>query len=147
MALAERTAEVEWNGTLASGSGTLRPGGGVVEDVPVDWRSRSEEADGTTSPEELLAAAHASCYAMSLALVLADRGYKPGRLDVKAACSLDEIDGGYAIKTLELDVSAEADGLEDEDELQEIAEAADLGCPISNAIRDNVAVEIDAHLG
>jgi lipoyl-dependent peroxiredoxin len=146
-ALAERTAEVEWHGTLASGSGTLRPGGGVVKEIPVDWKSRSEEAEGTTSPEELLAAAHASCYAMSLSLVLVDRGFKPGTLDVTASCALEEIEGGYAIKTMKLHVSADAESGElDESTVQEIAEAADQGCPISNAIRNNVAIEVEASL-
>jgi lipoyl-dependent peroxiredoxin len=144
-ALAERTAEVEWHGTLASGSGTLRPGGGVVEEIPVDWKSRSEEAEGTTSPEELLAAAHAACYAMSLSLVLVDRGYKPGTLDVKASCALEEIEGGYAVKAMRLHVSADAEaGDLDEVAIREIAQAADQGCPISNAIRGNVEIEVEA---
>ena len=93
MALAERTAEVQWNGTLADGDGSVRAGSLAVTDLPLDWASRSDRADGKTSPEELLAAAHASCYAMSLTLLLARDGKRAEHLDVKAKCSLEERGG------------------------------------------------------
>src|SRR3712207_912193 len=105
MALAERTAEVQWNGTLADGDGSVRAGSMAVTDLPMDWASRSDTAHGTTSPEELLAAAHAGCYAMSLTLLLARDGKRAEHLDVKAKCSLEERGDWYRISAMDLAVT------------------------------------------
>lgn len=145
MELAERTAEVRWNGTLASGDGTLHAGSAAVTDLPIDWASSSAKAHGTSSPEELLAGAHASCYAMALSLLLTRDGTPPESLDVKASCSLEEDGDWYTIKAMELDVRGSVPDL-DADAFERAAKAADEHCPISNAVRDNVEVRVTASL-
>lgn len=145
MELAERTAEVRWNGTLASGDGTLRAGSDAVTDLPIDWASSSATAHGTSSPEELLAGAHASCYAMALSLLLTRDGTPPQSLDVRASCSLEEDGDWYTIKAMELDVRGSVPNL-GADAFERAAKAADEHCPISNAVRDNVEVRVTASL-
>jgi lipoyl-dependent peroxiredoxin len=93
MAIAERTAQTTWQGTLASGSGTIRPASGALGDLPVTWASRTTEPGGKTSPEELAAAAHSSCFAMALALRLGEHDATAERLTVTATVTLDEVDG------------------------------------------------------
>jgi len=145
MALAERTAEVVWNGTLARGDGTMRAGSGSVTDLPIHWASRSDRADGTSSPEELLAAADASCYAMALALQLTRDGAPPESIDVKAKCSLEEEGEWYRISTIDLEVRAQVPDM-DPDAFQRSAAEADKQCPISKALRGDVEVRLSASL-
>lgn len=145
MPLAQRTAQVVWEGTLASGSGDVTMDSGAIEHFPLDWASRSEDAHGSTSPEELLAASHAGCYAMALTLVLADHGHKAERLEVTATTTLEQLDVGYRIATSKLEVGGSVPGLA-ADEFARIAEEADQGCPVSNALRANVAIEVEARL-
>jgi osmotically inducible protein OsmC len=147
MALAQRDATVIWEGTLGDGSGALTTGGGAEQRLPMDWAARSEEADGSTSPEELLAAAEAGCYAMSLALGLTRNATPAERLEVHGVCELDKTDGEheYAITRLSLDVRARVPGL-DEERFQELAHRADEECPISIALRGNVDVTVNARL-
>ena len=102
MSIATRQAEIVWDGPLASGTGTLSSGSGALSQLPVTWASRTERPDGKTSPEELIAAAHASCFAMALALVLGENHTPPERLVVSGACMLDEIAGAPQITTVEL---------------------------------------------
>ncbi len=147
MALAQRDATVTWEGTIGDGSGALTTGGGAEQKLPMDWASRSEEADGTTSPEELLAAAEAGCYAMSLALGLTRNGTPAEHLEVHGVCELDKAGGEheYVISKLSLDVKARVPELDDE-RFQEIAHRADEECPISLALRGNVDVTVTATL-
>jgi osmotically inducible protein OsmC len=145
MALAERTADMHWNGTLASGDGTLTAGSEAVTDLPIGWASRSDRADGKSSPEELLAAAHASCYAMALSLLLTREGTPPDSIDVKAKCSLEESGDWYTVKALDLEVGGAVPGL-DAGGFEKAALEADRHCPISNAVRDNVEVRVSATL-
>ena len=145
MALAERTAEMRWNGTLAKGDGALKAGSGAVDDLPIGWASRSANADGKSSPEELLAGAHASCYAMALSLLLTRDGTPPDSIDVKAKRSLEESGDWYTVKALDLEVSGTVPDL-DSDAFEKAAVEADRHCPISNAVRDNVEVRISATL-
>jgi osmotically inducible protein OsmC len=140
MSIALRTAEVVWDGTLAGGSGVLSSASGAFE-LPVTWAARTEQPDGKTSPEELIAAAHASCFSMALALVLGENQTPPERLAVTAACTLDEVDGAPRITTSELTVRARVPGLDNATLQRNIAEAADL-CPVSNALRGNVAITV-----
>ena len=112
MAIAVRQAEVVWDGTLAGGDGALSGASGALE-LLVTWASRTEQPDGKTSPEELIAAAHASCFAMALALVLGEAHTPPERLVVSAACTLDEVDGAPRITTAELAVRARVPALDD----------------------------------
>jgi len=90
MATAERRAEVVWRGDLQKGSGTFDlVSSGAAHDMPVTWASRTERPDGKTSPEELIAAAHASCYAMAFSNVLAEMGNEPEELNISAVCTFD----------------------------------------------------------
>ena len=145
MALAERTADIKWNGTLADGSGQVRGGGGALADIPVDWASRSERAHGTTSPEELLAASHASCYAMSLTLLLARDGVKAEALDVQAKCALEDDRERYRVQSIDLAVRGRVPDI-DAEQFEAAAREADVHCPISIALRDNVEIRLSATL-
>lgn len=140
MAIALRNAEVVWDGTLAAGGGSLSSGSGALE-LPVTWASRTEQPDGKTSPEELIAAAHASCFAMALALVLGENHTPPERLVVTAGCTLDEVDGAPRITTVELAVRARVPELDAAGLERSVAQAADL-CPVSNALRGNVEIAV-----
>ena len=111
MTIAQRHAQVVWEGTLAGGAGTASSGSGAFE-LPVTWAARTERPDGKTSPEELIAAAHASCFAMALALVLGEDHVAPERLTVTAICTLDEVDGAPRIAASELTVLARAPSLD-----------------------------------
>jgi osmotically inducible protein OsmC len=145
MPVALREAEVVWEGALARGTGTLTSGSGALDQLAVTWASRTERPDGKTSPEELIAGAHASCFAMALALVLGENDTPPECLGVSAACTLDEVDGAPRITTVELVVRAEVPGLEPADLERIVARAAEL-CPVSNALRDNVKIELRTEL-
>jgi lipoyl-dependent peroxiredoxin len=138
MAIALRKAAVVWDGTLAGGTGALSSASGAFE-LPVTWASRTEQPHGKASPEELLAAAHASCFAMALALVLGENHAPPERLTVTAACTLDEVDGAPRITTVELAVRAQVPELDKAGLERNLASAAEL-CPVSNALRDNVDI-------
>lgn len=111
MAIAIRMAQTTWEGSLASGTGTVRMGSGAVGGLPVTWASRTEHADGKTSPEELAAAAHSACYAMALALRLGEHKAIPERLAITATVTLDESGGVPAIVSSRLDVTARVPGL------------------------------------
>lgn len=146
MALAERRAEVVWSGDLTAGSGRLSlRSSGLATEVPVTWASRTEAPDGKTSPEELLAAAHASCYAMALSATLGRAGTPPERLEVTAVASLDRADGGVRVSAVELTVRGRVPGL-DQAGFQDAARTAETRCPISNAIRNNVEIRLNAQL-
>ena len=145
MPIATRTAEIVWEGALASGSGTVSSGSGALGELPVTWASRTERPDGKTSPEELIAAAHASCFAMALALVLGENHTPPERLALKATCTLDEVDSAPRITTVELTVHARVPGLEQASFEQTVERAAGL-CPVSNALRGNVEISVQSEL-
>ena len=140
MPIAVRQAEVVWDGTLAGGAGVASTGSGAFE-LPVTWAARTEQPDGKTSPEELIAAAHASCFAMALALVLGENHTPPERLAVTAACTLDEVDGAPRITAVELTVRARVPSLDKAGLERGVAQAADL-CPVSNALRGNVEITV-----
>ena len=112
MPMAERTATVVWQGDLARGSGLVTAASGAFAELPVTWASRTERADGKTSPEELIAAAHAACYSMGLSFALSQAGHAPERLDVAATCTLDLVDGAPTITTMHLDVVGAVPGLD-----------------------------------
>ena len=144
MATADRRADVVWKGDLPSGSGTFDlVSSEAVRDLPVTWASRTERPDGKTSPEELIAAAHASCYAMAFSGVLAEMGNEPEELNISAVCTFD-VDQ-VKITTVVLDVRGRVPGL-DAEGFQSAAEQAEQGCPVSNALRGNVDVQINATL-
>ena len=146
MAKAERRAEVEWQGSLIQGSGKIvGVGSGAIGNLPVTWASRTERSDGKTSPEELLAAAHAACFAMAFSNGLAQAGTTAERLHVNATCTFEQVEGGFKVSTMVLDVSGRVPGL-DQASFEKAAQAAGQGCPISNALRNNVAISVNAHL-
>jgi osmotically inducible protein OsmC len=146
MAMATRVATVSWQGDL-SGSGDLTlESSGVLKATPVTWASRAEAPEGRTSPEELLAAAHATCYAMAFSNHLAkEGGVTAESLEVRAECDLDPVDGGLKVTTMRLQVRGVVPGL-DEAGFAKLATEAEEKCPISNAIRGNVQIELDAAL-
>jgi osmotically inducible protein OsmC len=141
MPVARREAEVLWEGSLARGTGTLESGSSAFDELAVTWASRTERPDGKTSPEELIAGANASCFAMARALVLGDDGAPPERLAVNASCTLDEVDGAPRITSIELAVRAWVPGLDAGKFEQIVGRAADL-CPVSNALRGNVKISV-----
>ena len=145
MPIATREAEIVWEGPLASGTATVSSGSGALGALPVTWASRTERPDGKTSPEELIAAAHSSCFAMALSLVLGENHTPPERVVVSAACMLDEVDGAPKVTRSELSVRARVRGLEAADFGQQIQRASELW-PVSNALRGNVEISVRGEL-
>ena len=144
MATAERNANVVWNGNLQSGSGTFDlASSGAWSGANVSFATRTEDPNGNTSPEELIAAAHASCYAMALSNVLHEGGNDAEELRVSATCVLDM--GSLKITTETLEVHGRVPGL-DADGFQQAVEQADQVCPVTNALRGNVDVQVNATL-
>ena len=143
---ARRRAEVVWKGDLMSGSGEIvSSGSGALPSLNVNWTSRTEESGGSTSPEELIAAAHASCFSMALSHGLAQAGHAPDQLDVSAVVTFEQVEGGWKIATSELEVQGTVPGM-DEAAFREAAEQAKDGCPVSGALKGNVEMTVKARL-
>jgi osmotically inducible protein OsmC len=141
-----RRASVSWSGDLASGKGQLTADtSGAFSALPVTWASRTEQADGRTSPEELLAAAHASCFSMAFSAQLARAGSPPQSLDVTAEVTFDRVDDNWTVVSSKLTVRGHVPGL-DAARFAEIAAVAKDGCPISRALAGNVALSVEATL-
>jgi lipoyl-dependent peroxiredoxin len=144
MATAERRANVVWRGNLFQGSGTFDlVSSEAVQGLPVTWASRTERPDGRTSPEELIAAAHASCFAMAFSNTLAEQGNEPEELNISAVCTFDA--DQLKVTSSVLDVHGKVPGL-DAEGFQNAAEQAEQGCPVSNALRGNVDIQVNASL-
>jgi osmotically inducible protein OsmC len=141
---AESTANAVWEGDLAHGGGRVAPASGAFPEQEVTWASRTSRSAGKTSPEELIAAAHAACYAMAFSNTLAEGGHTPERVEVSATATF-EVEGGPRITTMDLVVRARVPGI-DEPEFQEAAGAAKDGCPVSGALKGNVEIRLDATL-
>ncbi len=140
-----RRADVTWTGDLATGSGTVSAvSSGAFSDLPVSWAARTESPD-TTSPEELVAAAHASCFAMAFSAGLGRAGTPPERLSVSAAVTFDKLDAGWKVTSSALTVRGVVPGMSEADFIA-AAEAARDGCPISVALKGNVELSVDAAL-
>jgi len=136
--MAEREASASWEGDLFEGSGTVTAlSSGLFTDAAVTWASRTETPGGRTSPEELIAGAHAACFCMALSNELSTRGNPPARLQVHAAATFE----GGKIVTMALEVDADVPGLDDAG-LQEALGAAEASCPVSNALRGNVEIKV-----
>ncbi len=143
---ATRTATVTWNGTLAEGSGTVSAGtSGLFTDLPVSWSSRTEGPEGRTSPEELLAAAHASCFSMALAGGLARAGTPPDHMHVSATVTFDKVGESWTVTSSELDVVGTVPGMTVE-AFDAAAENAKSNCPVSRAFAGNVELSVHATL-
>src|SRR5690348_16616845 len=142
----ERRAHATWEGDLREGNGSIDlTSSGTISGQPVTFASRFEQdAGGKTSPEELIAAAHATCLSMALANGLAQEGYAPTRLETDAVATLDQTDSGFRITKMHLTVRGQVDGMDDA-EFQQAAETAKEGCPVSNAL-GGVEISLDASL-
>ena len=141
----ERNAHVTWEGDLRGGSGRFDTGSGAISGQEVTYASRFEDSGGRTSPEELIAAAHATCLSMALAGGLTKAGHPPTRLETDAVATLDQAEGGFRITSMRLSVRGEVDGI-DEDAFRAAAEEAKEGCPVSNALSDSIEVTLEASL-
>ncbi|HVM17714.1 MAG TPA: OsmC family peroxiredoxin [Gaiellaceae bacterium] len=140
----ERTAQVTWSGDLMSGNGTIeRVGSGALGELPVSWPARAESQQaGKTSPEELIAAAHAACFSMALSHALAQAGTPPERLASSATVTFVP---GTGITKSVLEVEGTVPGM-DGDAFREAAETAKANCPVSKALSGNVELELRASL-
>jgi osmotically inducible protein OsmC len=141
----ERKAHATWEGDLRGGSGRFDTGSGAISGQEVTYASRFEDSGGRTSPEELIAAAHATCLSMALAGGLAKAGHPPTRIETDAVATLDQAEGGFRITSMRLSVRGEVDGI-GEDAFRAAAEDAKEGCPVSNALADSVEITLEATL-
>jgi lipoyl-dependent peroxiredoxin len=138
----ESSATTVWEGSLEEGGGEATTASGTLEAVTVTWQDRVDRTEGTTSPEELLAAAHAACYCMGLSLELGGAGHTPDRLEVTAVVTFVP---GEGVKSSRLTVKGRVDGV-DQAGFERAAAAAGEGCPISGALKGNVEISVDATL-
>ncbi|MDQ6878795.1 MAG: OsmC family peroxiredoxin [Candidatus Dormibacteraeota bacterium] len=135
-------ADAVWSGDLTTGGGRVKPASGAFAELPVTWASRAESQPGKTSPEELIAAAHAACFSMAFSNGLSKAGHKVEELNTTA-----EVDfvPGTGITSVTLTVRGRIGGIE-EAEFQQLAEAAKEGCPVSKALSGNVELKLEARL-
>ncbi len=144
--MTERTARAVWEGTLIEGHGQIvETTSKALPELPVTWASRTEAPSGRTSPEELLAAAHAACYAMALSNTLAEAGTPAERLEVAATCAFNPVGAGWKVTSMDLAVTGTVAGI-DQADFDQLARKGEQGCPISNAIRGNVEIRLTAEL-
>lgn len=147
MPVAFRKATTEWQGSATEGNGALTlVSSGAGGPFPVSLTARADPEDKTqTNPEELIAAAHSSCYAMALSNVLSQNDTPPSQLDVDVRVTLDRVGQGFGITVSELTVIADVPGI-DQAAFQRFAEQAEAACPVSNALRGNVEIKLKATL-
>jgi osmotically inducible protein OsmC len=139
-----RKAGVLWSGDSRTGTGLISTESKALFEFPFTYQTRFGESTGT-NPEELIAAAHAACFSMSLASVIKKHGFEPIRTDTSATCTVVTKDGGHEITHMLLHVRAEAPGIDDET-FQELMMEADEKCPVSNLLRYGLKLEITAML-
>jgi osmotically inducible protein OsmC len=144
MAMAERTATTIWEGDLPHGNGVLNGASGALDSLAVTWAARTDRSNGKTSPEELIAAAHSSCFSMALSNELGEGGNAPEHLEVTAKVTLDLKDGAPTVTTSELTVSGKVPGI-DQAAFAQAAQNAGQNCPISRALA-GVQITVDATL-
>ena len=142
----KRQATAHWEGALGDGKGTLDTQSGTLSATPYSFKARFEDESGTsgTNPEELLAAAHAGCFAMQLSHFLAEAGHPAESLDAKAVVSVDQVEGGFAISSSKLTLDARVPGM-DESTFMEQANKAKDTCPLSKAL-GAIEVTLEAKL-
>jgi lipoyl-dependent peroxiredoxin len=144
--MAESRASAVWEGNLVEGHGRVSASSGVFTDLDLTWAARTNRPDPKTSPEELIAAAHAACYAMAFSHTLAEAGHAPERVSVTAVCHFTPIEGGgFSVSKMEVDVHGRVPGV-DAEAFQHLAEEGERGCPVSNALRGNVEIVLTATL-
>jgi len=134
----KRTASAVWQGDLKKGQGTLSTQSGVFNKTQYSFATRFENGIGT-NPEELIAAAHAGCFAMSLSKFLGNAGFTPEELSTRATLTLEQVEGNWAITTIHLDLSGRVPGI-DEAKFDEIADQAKAGCPVSRVLKADITL-------
>lgn len=134
----QRRASAQWRGGLKDGKGTVSTASGAVKGVAYSWAMRFENEPGT-NPEELVAAAHASCFSMALSGELNKAGYRPELIDTKASLDFDKTDAGWSAKSIHLDVTAKVPGA-DPAKFQAAAESAKKTCPISRLLNTTITM-------
>src|SRR5215211_5819348 len=140
-----RKAGVLWTGDLQNGSGIVSTESRTLFEQPFTYQTRYEDKPGT-NPEELIAAAHAACFSMSIADILAKNGYEPVRTDTTTTCTIASKEGGgHEITTMQIHIRAEVPGM-DESTFQKLIMEADEICPVSNLLRNGLEIQIDATL-
>lgn len=135
----ERSANAVWKGSIKEGYGVVSTQSGILDATQYSFKSRFENGSGT-NPEELIGAAHAGCYAMAFSLMLGEAGYEPNSIDAKADVSLVEADGGFKIDAIKLTVTADIDGIAN-DEFEKIANQAKDGCPVSKLLTAEISLD------
>jgi len=145
MAAIKRSADVVWEGTIARGGGRLSGGSGAFAALPVTAASRFGEPEGKTTPEELIAAGHATCFTMALGSILAGEHTPPERLAVNAVVTLEEVEGKYTITTSELEVVGRVAGI-DQAAFERAVQEAERACPVSRALAGNVEIRSQGRL-
>ena len=144
MADIKRKGMAVWHGSLREGDGTVSVESAAIRDEPYAFGTRFENKPGT-NPEELIAAAHAGCYSMAIANVLAENGYEVEGIETTATVFLAKEEGGFRIHKSALEVRGRVPEI-DEETFKELAEKADKGCPVSNLLRPGLDIELEAML-
>jgi osmotically inducible protein OsmC len=135
----KQTASAVWQGSLKEGAGTLSTGSGALAAKPYSFKTRFEGEQGT-NPEELIGAAHAGCFSMAFSMILGEAGFTADKIETAATITLEQKDGGFAITTSHLDVTATVPGI-DEAAFQELAAKAKAGCPVSKVLNANITMD------
>jgi len=143
MATFSRNVTVNWEGSVMEGKGTAKAGSGAFS-LPVSFPRRIGDAEGVTSPEELMAAAHAACFAMALNATIGRKGGSAAKTDVTATVTADKGDAGIKIMSSKLTVVAHGLTGIAKDQFAEVAREAEGKCPVSNAYRGGMTIELDA---
>lgn len=144
MAQLIRHADAVWKGDLRQGKGSISTESTVLKDVSYSFSTRFENEPGT-NPEELIAAAHAGCFAMAFANTLATKGYKPESISVSASCVLERKEQGFTITTMKLKAKGVVPNI-DEETFVKVAQEAENGCPVSRLLRPGLTIELDVEL-
>ena len=134
----KRKGSAVWTGDLKEGDGIVSTASGVLDQTRYGFKSRFEEGPGT-NPEELIGAAHAGCFSMALSGALGKAGFTPDQISTTATVSLEQVDGGFEIKAIHLDVSAKVPGVDDA-AFQKAAEGAKAGCPVSKLLKAEISM-------
>ncbi|MCI4365134.1 MAG: OsmC family peroxiredoxin [Thermoplasmata archaeon] len=142
---ATRTAHAVWEHDLLRGHGTVRGTSGALGEMPISWSARTEASGGKTSPEELLAAAHAACFSMAFSAGLGRLQHPPERLEVTAAATFEKVGDAWKVTRMDLSVTGKVPGISAA-EFETAAQAAGQGCPITGALKGNVNVTVLAKL-
>lgn len=138
-------ASAVWTGSLKEGKGTISTATGVLNNANYSFATRFEGAASGTTPEEMIAAAHASCFSMALGAQLGNAGLTPERIETQAAVTLAKTDGGFAVTKIALTTSAKVPGATQE-QFDTAAQGAKAGCPISKLFANNTEITLDAKL-